>query len=150
MTDCGCWARDDMMDRTRARPMQALPEIHVARVRTVVACRPPRSPSVMAAPPPTAARPPPLPDCRRITIPRRIPSRTRMVRRNAYIVPPGCLREKRPYTSEGGAGVSTVRNGGAARGGISFCALALVQHMSEATIAVRSTTPHLVPARYCG
>ena len=73
------------MERTRAKPMKVPPAIQVARVRTVVAWRPPRIPSVAAAPPPIAARPPPFPDWRRITTPRNSPSSTRRPSRKPYI-----------------------------------------------------------------
>jgi hypothetical protein len=86
MTDCGCCAREDMMDSTRANTIKTVPDVHVARVRTVVACRPPRIPSVIAAPPPTAASPPPFPDWRRITTAMKMPSSTKTASKNPYIV----------------------------------------------------------------
>lgn len=87
MTDWGARAREDMIDKVSANTMKIVPEIQVVRVSTVVACRPPRRPSVIAEPPPTAARPPPFPDCRRITTVMKMPSNTRAASSIPYIFP---------------------------------------------------------------
>ena len=85
MIEEGCRAREDMIDKTRARTMKMVPEVQVARVSTMLAWRPPRMPSVMAAPPPTAASPPPFPDWRRMMTVMRMPSNTRRASNNPYI-----------------------------------------------------------------
>ena len=60
---CG---REDSSDSVKAIATKSPPLHQVALVRMVVACRLPKSVSV-PAPPPIAAKPPPLPDCSRTT-----------------------------------------------------------------------------------
>jgi hypothetical protein len=75
-----------MMERTRDNNMKTDPVVHVALVSMVVAWRPPRIPSVAAAPPPIAASPPPFPDWRRTTTPRKMPSRIKIISKTSYKV----------------------------------------------------------------
>ena len=70
---------------TGERTMKKPPAVQLARVRKVVACRPPRRPSLAVPPPPMAASPPPFPDWRRMTTVRKSPSRMRTASRNPYM-----------------------------------------------------------------